>query len=673
MSTSAGVSSDAEPVATILMVDDRAANLLALEAILEPLGHRLVKAQSGEEALKCLLDSDFACILMDVQMPGLDGFQTAALIKDRQRSRHIPIIFLTAINKESSYVFKGYEHGAVDYMLKPFDPAVLRSKVNVFTELFLRGERLKRSEAKLRAREREVHEKRSEERYRSLLNSMSSCVWAARPDGDVYYWNQAWLDYSGLTAEQSRQRGFLEQIHEDDREPLRMSWIEAIRDGKPFEAECRLRRSDGVWRWHLVRAVAQLHENKQISGWIITSTDIDDLKRAREQADLMSRTKDEFLATVSHELRNPLNAILGWVRMLGSGKLDEIKERRALETIERNTEAQLELVEDILDVSRIITGKLRMDFRPLKLTQVLTAAVDTVRPAADAKGIELVAILDGAPEQVSGDPDRLQQVVWNLLANAIKFTPKGGRVEARVERHDSYVDIRVVDTGRGIDPEFLPFLFERFRQADPSSTRTQGGLGLGLAIVRHLVELHGGTVEARSAGTGKGATFVVRLPLRAVQADTIEAEEIAPRPRDRSSLDDAPALDGLHVLVVDDEPDARELLQLVLGECGAQVTAVGSSEEAVRTVETATFDVIVSDVGLPLEDGYTLIRRIRALGGQYSRIPAAALTGFARAEDGQRALAAGFQVHVPKPVEPGALVSLVAHLAGRGRKRAVGC
>jgi PAS domain S-box-containing protein len=651
--------------ASVLLVDDRPANLLALEAILQSLGLRLVRANSGEEALKQVLNQDFAVILMDVQMPGLDGFQTAKLIKDRPRSRHIPVIFLTAISKDPAYIFKGYEQGAVDYLLKPFDPQVLRAKVSVFVELWRRGEVIKENEAQLRRIEHERLQRAQEARYRSMIDSLPQCVFATRADGSIYMWNRSWLAYSGLDDAAMERGEFREHLHPDDRERVQREWQESIESGLPIETEYRLKRANGEYRWHLAKAMPEHDERGRIVGWICTATDVDELRTAREQAQEASRTKDEFLATVSHELRNPLNAILGWMRMLRSGRLDEGKEERALETIERNTEAQLALVEDILDVSRIINGKMRIVLRPVSLSQVISAAVDTVRPAAEQKGIHIETACDASADSCSGDPDRLQQVVWNLLSNAIKFTARGGRVEVRLERADSHVTVSVRDNGRGIAPEFLPYVFERFRQAESISTRTQGGLGLGLAIVRHVVESHGGTVSVDSPGEARGTTFVVRLPLRAVQAlpEPIETEITARRVA--LKFTDAPQLDALRVLVVDDEPDARELLALVLTEAGAKVIAVGSAEEALAVARTEPLDVVVSDVGLPREDGYSLIQKIRSLDGAIAQVPAAALTGFARAEDSHKALACGFQLHVPKPVEPGLLVSLVAKLAGR--------
>jgi PAS domain S-box-containing protein len=386
---------------------------------------------------------------------------------------------------------------------------------------------------------------------------------------------------------------------------------------------------------------------------------------ARAEAEAANRAKDDFLGTLSHELRSPLSAIRTWAHLLRRGKLDEAKTARALATIEESAKAQAQLIEDLLDVSRIIAGNLRVDPRPVELTETVYAALDTVRLAADAKEIEIEVLLQPPPGMVSGDPGRLQQVIWNLLSNAVKFTPRGGRVAVHLERDGTEAVVRVVDSGQGIRPDFLPFLFERFRQADSSSTRAHGGLGLGLAIVRHIVELHGGRVEAQSAGDGLGSTFTVRLPLMA---------EWTPLATDSAS--EVPAagsleLRGVHLLVVDDERSSLEALAAVLEESGARVTLAGSTAEALAAFASTPPALVVGDIAMPGEDGYSLIRRIRALEGRGGRrTPALALTAYAGVEDRQRALAAGYDVHLPKPVDPAQLVAALVELAGRAPRDA---
>src|SRR5882724_2550546 len=409
----------------ILLVDDRQENLMALEAILSSLGQNLIKANSGREALRQLLNQEFALVLLDVQMPDMDGFETAAIIRERQRLQHTPIIFLTAINKDEKHIFKGYSLGAVDYVCKPFDPEVLKTKVKVFIEQFRRTAEAKSQANQLRQSNQELDvlnealEKRVRERT-SQLEAINA-------------------ELSNEIAERKRMESEREEI--------------------------------------LIRE-----------------------QQARLQAEKANRVKDEFLATLSHELRTPLSSILGWTRLLGGGKLDGETSARAIETIERNAKAQAQLINDLLDVSRIVAGKLQFDIRPVDLSRVITSAVDAVSPAAHAKDINLDFAHDNRYISVLGDADRLQQVVWNLISNAVKFTPPKGRVLIKLWDENNLAKIEVTDTGQGIDPEFLPFVFERFRQADGSSTRKHGGLGLGLAIVRHLVEMHGGGVEVSSEG-----------------------------------------------------------------------------------------------------------------------------------------------------------------------------
>ncbi len=386
-------------------------------------------------------------------------------------------------------------------------------------------------------------------------------------------------------------------------------------------------------------------------------------EEARDKADAASRAKDEFLATASHELRTPLNAILGWARLLRGGALEPSIFARGLETIERNALAQVQLIEDILDGSRIITGKLQLEIRSTDLALILHAAVDAFRPAAAAKSIALNLTLDEAASRIQGDPDRLQQVVWNLVNNALKFTPKCGRIDVRLERVGTSTEVSVTDNGQGISPEFLPHVFERFRQADGSTTRRSGGLGLGLALVRHLVEAHGGTVRADSKGEGLGASFTVTLPVQAVYPETVEAIRLAPVGGVSGVPSAAPSLSGVHILVVDDEPDARDLVATLLRAHGAEVAVAKSAESALEQLRVRAPTVLISDIGMPNTDGYSLISSVRALPHPASEVPAIALTAYAREEDRRRALTAGFQSYASKPVEPAALIRLVSELA----------
>jgi PAS domain S-box-containing protein len=475
-------------------------------------------------------------------------------------------------------------------------------------------------------------------------------------------------------------KAFLRRIHPDDRPKVGRVIRRALLDQSDYEVEFRVPLPGGRVRW--LGAKGRFLRDPRGAARLLTgvATDITDRKRAEDdraqlldrehearlQAEQALRLKDEFLATVSHELRTPLTAILGWARILHARQGDPASVARAIDTIERNAKSLAQIVEDILDVSRIIGGKLLLELGPVDLVPVLEVASSVVRPAAEAKGVTLKLPPKGPPCIVWGDPDRLQQVVWNLLSNAVKFTPEGGSVEARFTRDKTRAVIQVLDTGQGIDGSFLPFMFDRFRQADSTTTRNHGGLGLGLALVRHLIELHGGTVQAESAGLGHGATFTVTLPIKpelfvraAGEAPLRPSEPPALRPRSVS-------LRGVKVLAVDDEADARELVATVLEHEGATVLTVATAPEAFSRLASVRPDVVVCDISMPIEDGYSLIRRIRALSPERGgRTPAIALTTYAREEDRRKALAAGFEVHVPKPVDPAELVEVVGRLTGR--------
>lgn len=390
-------------------------------------------------------------------------------------------------------------------------------------------------------------------------------------------------------------------------------------------------------------------------------------RHARAQAQRLSELKDEFLATLSHELRTPLSAILGWAQVLRRKPMEREETLRALETIERNARMQTQLIEDLLDMSRITSGKVRLDVQPVDPASFVEAALLTVQPAAEAKGIRLEKMLDPAAGPVSGDPGRLQQVIWNLLSNAIKFTPRGGKVQVVLARVNSHIEISIADTGIGIVPEFLAHVFERFRQADSSTARKYGGLGIGLSIVKHLVELHGGSVRVQSAGENQGTTFIVHLPLMVMHRLPPMPERVHPRNTGPITIDFfVTDLSGIRLLVVDDERDARELVKRVLEECGAQVITAGNAEEALLAVREQELDMVISDIGMPEVDGYQLLRLIRTqTGPKGAKIPAIALTAFARSEDRTRAMREGYLIHISKPVDPSELVATVANVAGR--------
>jgi PAS domain S-box-containing protein len=638
------VVTDYEPLlASILIVDDHPANLLALEGILEPLGQRIVKAGSGEEALKRLLDNEFAVILMDVQMPGLDGTQTARIIKEREKTRHVPIIFLTAISRDQANIFRGYSAGAVDYLLKPFDPDILRTKVQVFIDLWERGKRLERREIMIRQRERELLERASEIRFQNVTDSMPLCVLAGRPDGSIYWCNHVWQDYTGLSLEQTASGGWLEAVHPDDREALLAARKDLIGGGSDFALEHRIRRSrDSAYRWFLTRAVTEKNGRGDVVGWIGTMTDIDDQKRDREHLaefkatldatldcvlmlqwsdlgvcyanhgaisqlgyeleeldqlqvtalqpqvteerfremiaplretdggsltyqtsyrrkdgdefpvevllqyiqpgpgggrfisvarDIRERVraeqalrraneaKDAFIAAASHELRTPLAAAKAQAQLA----LRRLKEEpdsppaKSLRTITGQIDRMAKLVEDLLDVSRVQIGRLSLEIARYDLVPLVHEAAERVQALSEQHHIAL-----HLPDKVEleGDRSRVDQVITNLLSNAIRYSPRGGEVSLTVEPEAGGVHLWVRDSGIGIPPEKQSLIFERFGRAHGSK---YGGLGLGLTIAQGIVEQHGGEIWVESAGVaGEGSTFHVRLPqsalVRATQA-----------------------------------------------------------------------------------------------------------------------------------------------------------
>ncbi|MBD2087740.1 PAS domain S-box protein [Coleofasciculus sp. FACHB-542] len=544
-----------------------------------------------------------------------------------------------------------------DILVSRVGDAAMHQVAIVFSDISER----KQAEATIRQREAQ---------FRQLADAMPQQVWITDAGGNTQYVNQQWTTYTGLTIEQIQDIHYaLQVIHPDDFEMTSERWRTALATGTPYQAEFRLKHlAAQTYRWFLSRAIAIRNEQGQIVQWFGTSTDIEEFRRAqteREQllhqeqiarvvAENANRIKDEFLAVLSHELRSPLNPILGWSKLLQRGKLDAAKTQLALKTIERNAQLQADLIEDLLDVSRILQGKLNLNVSSLNLVSIIQAAMETVRLAAEAKSIQVEASFEPDVGLVRGDSTRLQQVIWNLLSNAVKFTPSGGQVNIRLERLDFHAYITVRDTGQGIESDFLPYVFDYFRQSDATTTRKFGGLGLGLAIVRNLVELHGGTVGVESPGTGMGATFTVKLPLMSMQAVTSQNNQ---------SSEPASDLNGIQVLVVDDESDSREFVTFVLEQAGAKVMTATTAAEALTMLMRSKPNVLLSDVGMPQMDGYMLMKQVRALpteqGGQ---VRAIALTAYAGDFNQQQALQAGFQQHLSKPIEPDSLVREISRL-----------
>ena len=525
---------------------------------------------------------------------------------------------------------------------------------------------------------------------RVTLSSIGDAVITTDVEGHVTFMNRVAESLTGWSQAEAMERSLTEIfqiLNEQSRQPVENPALRTLDAGTIVRLAnpTVLIAKDGTECPIDDSAAPIRNEQGEVVGAVLVFRDISQRTRmelererllasaqaAQKEAEQANRLKDEFLATASHELRTPLTAVVGWSRLLRTGKLDAENSARALESIERNATLQTKLIDDLLDVSRIITGKLTLDRRPIEIAHVVSDSVNTVRPAADAKNITIETSFDAEAGPVLGDANRLQQVVWNLLSNAVKFTPKYGRIEVALERVDSEVQVSVSDSGEGISSEFLPYVFDRFSQGDGKSTRSHSGLGLGLAIVRQLVELHGGTVKAHSDGPGRGATFKLRLPVLSINRVPGKS---APRDltltraivSDGLSIECPPRLDGVRVLVVDDDSDTRQMLKAVLSECQADVITAASAAEAIREIEQRKPDVLVSDLGMPEQDGYELIKQVRETeSADAVRIPALALTAYAKAEDRVRALAGGYQVHLAKPVEPAEFVLVVANLAGR--------
>lgn len=845
---------------------------MALEAILEPLGERLLYASSGAEAVEIAAREDLALVLLDLQMPALDGLETAALLKKNDRSRAVPIIILTTDEPTRAQVARGYASGAVDFLFKPLDPDVLRSKVGVFVQLYehrhasrardsftprsddgsgrlserlvasappsdqaatvealvrihtalsedldvaklvqrlasetvdlttaagaafhhrvgestrtvfvgrlgealealgpecalvqpaFEGRRVVRfddvrastrqaprvvgsliaapivergglvlgvlvlvhetayafdahdeelvvvatsyaaaafenarlyeeaREARLRAELAELELRAGQARLRIALDAAGLGTWDYNPLTDALRWDARCKALAGLPADADVDyRMFLEGVHPDDRHRVDSAVQRALdpTTDMTFDVEYRaVGVSDGVVRWITARGLAVAEHGRAVR-LIGAMLDITTKKRVEEEraellarerraraaAEAASRSKDEFLATVSHELRNPLNAILGWSRVLVEERdVDGARMRKGLEVILRNAKAQVQLVEDILEVSRIVTGKLRLTTCQVDVGSVIDAAVEAVRAAAHAKRVSLGSRVDGVLGTIVADEDRVQQILWNLLSNAVKFTPPGGTVIVTGHRRDDAVELVVADTGEGIDAEFLACVFDRFRQFDGSTTRRHGGLGLGLAIVRHLAELHGGTVRAESDGRGKGARFSVTLPVFPTAEASADAEPLVVVPPRLRALESKRPLLAKKILVLDDDADMRDLIGMILADAGAKVLTEKDVESALAALEAETHDVAISDLAMPGEDGYAFARRVRSSPVvAVRRTPLIAMTAYARAEDRRRVLAAGFDRHVAKPIEPEELVQALLTVIAGGREDA---
>ncbi|EKF00983.1 MULTISPECIES: response regulator [unclassified Tolypothrix] len=649
-----------EPRVTILHVDDNEANRYVVTRILQNAGFAVVEAATGAAGLKAVANHQPDLVILDVKLPDISGFEVCRQIKANPELAFIPVLQLSASFIQSQDKAEGLDSGADGYLVQPVEPIELLATVRSLL-------RIRRAEEAALSSARE---------WQTTFDSINDGVCLVDREGRIRRCNRAMIQL--VCKHKSEILGRL--YHE----LLNAEW--GMGDGTCFRRaqethQRQVLEFQSQGRWFAKTIDPVFDRLGTLTGAVFILSDITERKQAEvllqeqnerlnrlmvslqqqtEQAQQANRIKDEFLAVLSHELRSPLNPILGWTKILQTSQQDVAKTQYALATIERNAKLQAQLIEDLLNVSRILQGKLSLNKVPVSLSLIIKAALETVRLAAEAKSIQIQTVFEPNLGQVLGDSGRLQQVVCNLLSNAIKFTSQGGRVEVRLERMKNEVDthpleytqITVSDTGMGISSDFLPYVFDYFRQADGTTTRRFGGLGLGLAIVRHLVELHGGTVQAASKGVGQGATFTVKFPLLAAaqlnQNDTTF--------HNRSDFN----LNGLQTLLVDDDRDSREFIAFLLEQYGAQVTQAQSAHDALSSLGQAKFDLLISDIGMPDMDGYTLIRQIRKQSPDQSReIPAIALTAYAGDVDQQLALSAGFQEHISKPIEPEILIQAI--------------
>ena len=691
----AGVLSGAEPP-RVLVVDDNSANLAVFQAILTDSSFDLVCAQSGVEAMRHLLNSEFAAILLDMNMPTMDGLQTAQLIRERERSRDVPIIFISAYQPDQKQVLAGYASGAVDYLVKPVSPEILKSKVRIFVDLFRKTRQIEWQAKQLRGTnarlQREVTQREEaqrdaaferEERQRVTLASIADAVLTTDGKGLLTSLNPAAESLTGWLSPEAKGHPLVEvlKIAGDGEEG---SVDECLRGALSSGAVVQGKRSRSLQSPDGERfvdfSVSPVHDRVgQIVGAVLILRDMTarhqmEMERqrafqleqeARQAAEYASRSRDEFLAVISHELRTPLNAIVGWTHILRTNAAKQEYTSQAVDAIHRSAMAQKKLIEDLLDMSRIINGKISLQKQMIDLSSVIAAAVDTLRPNAEEKNVRVECDLNSIACEAMADRQRLQQVIWNVLSNAIKFTPDGGSVKVKLEQAGEQARISITDTGQGIAPEFLPHVFEAFRQADSTITRRQGGLGLGLAISRQLMGAHDGEITARSAGQNCGTIVTISLPAHARdhrRHDLVEAENhVGDRRGERNPAEQN--LSGVRILVVDDDLNTLSLLGITLREKGAIVRPVSSAAEAMRILQEWMPQVVLSDISMPDEDGYTLIRRIRELPACSSReLAAFALTAMAGEDDKERAMNAGFDAHIAKPFDLDLLAKSINNL-----------
>ncbi|WP_413578411.1 response regulator [Bdellovibrio sp. HCB290] len=665
----------------ILIVDDRLDGLLALQAVLDGPGVNLVQAHSGVEALALVESYDFAVILLDVQMPGMDGFETAQRIRLSERHKLTPIIFVTAINKDDQYIYRGYEVGAVDYIFKPFEPHIVKAKVHVFIELFLKTKQLEEQAEMIRtseARERFLRlaelEVESLRRYRSLADAIPHIIWRAKGDGTFDYFNRGWTDYTGLTIEQSLGNGWQSAVEETDLREFLKVWLNSMDDGSPFETEIRLRNKNGELRWFWVRAVSDTNYHG-VRSWIGTCTDIHDRKTvelklidAEKKASAASVSKTNFLANMSHEIRTPMNAILGFTELMADEEQSAEERAKWIRTVQRNGDQLLKIIDEILDISKVEAGRLQMERVEVDLESVLEDIHSLLRLQALDKRLDFRINLDNSiPKMIMSDPTRLRQILLNLIGNSIKFTSEG-HVHVDVEwvprtgfELHNRMRFYISDSGVGIHPEHASHLFQPFVQEDSATTRNFGGTGLGLALSRQLARAMGGDVILAGSVPGQGSTFMVE-----VNADPIEGTFFIDILNFAATHDDKAfsfkgnrKLEGMRVLLVEDVEDNQALVAHFLGAVGVTVEFAENGQEGVEAALAREYDAVLMDIQMPVMDGYEATRRLRAQG--YER-PIIALTAHALKEETVKSINAGCTYHMAKPINFNQLIDLLTSI-----------
>lgn len=665
-------------VIDILLVDDRDDGLIALEAILKNPRYNLVTARSGKEALSHLPNYNFAVILLDVQMPEMDGFETALRIKKLPECKYTPIIFVTAINKDDSYVFKGYQSGAVDYIFKPFDENILRSKVSVFVDLYEKSKKIEeqahqikesaQNERYLRLAQLEVENLK---RYRNLADSIPHAVWRAKPDGTMDYFNQVWTEYTGLTDQQSLGAGWQSTFHPEDLRTFLKIWMKNIGLAESFQVECRILNDRGEYRWNIIRAVAETRTSGEIIAWLGTCTDFherkiveDKLLKAQQEADSANVAKTNFLANMSHEIRTPLNSILGFTELMLTPNYSVEEQSKSLGTIRKNGKILLKIIDEILDISKVETGHLEMEVVETDLGKLITQVYSLLEVQAQEKKLDFnFRFGNHIPSKVLTDPVRYQQILVNIIGNSLKFTEKG-KVEFEIswvpdaaDSVDGMLRCVVSDTGIGIDSDDVHQLFKPFVQVDSSKTRRFGGTGLGLALSRRLAKALNGDTYIKESEKNKGSTFLVEIRTQAVSgAAYINSVANLVKDADMVHVSSKTILKNTRILVVDDSSDNRDLITQFLQAAGAEVDCASDGIDGVSKALANHYQVILMDIQMPILDGYKATAQLREQG--YDR-PIIALTAHALKQERLNSINAGCNDHLTKPIDRKTLIEQV--------------